>query len=441
MFATTEPEKVLPTILSRCQRFDLRRIPVPLIVEHLPQIARQENVQIDDAALHAIARGAEGGMRDAESALDQLISFCGDKIVEKDVLSMFGLTAQGQILSLAGAILSGEPQTILRDLNDLTQHGKDLGRLLSDLLHHFRNILIYQVSKGDTNLLESSEAGLAVLKDHAARVGTDALTRIMEVLSDCETRLRDAASKKIFLEIALLKAAQMREAVDINALLNQLNDLRPDAGPTPTAAAPATSQAASPAPSKPAASSARRTRTATIEPPPDSASMPAPAPAAAAASPGSPTELSGLWQQLVEAAGKVSPFARSYLLEAHPVAFNGKLFTIGFDPEFSDHISLVDTARNHALLQTKLQELGHPQVQFKFIQAESPLPKASPAPAAAAEPAATVSAAPPAPAPARAEPTAAKTANVSLSVEDFKNDPLIKKALEIFKGQIVEIRA
>src|SRR3954462_12495707 len=106
MFATTEPEKVLPTILSRCQRFDLRRIPAKLIVEHLSYIAKKEGVKIDDAALHAIARGSDGGMRDAESTLDQLISFCGNEIAEADVLSMFGLTAQSQIYSLAKEILA-----------------------------------------------------------------------------------------------------------------------------------------------------------------------------------------------------------------------------------------------------------------------------------------------------------------------------------------------
>src|SRR5213078_2442606 len=104
MFATTDPEKVLPTILSRCQRFDLRRIPTTLIVKHLKDIAGKEKVTIDEAALYAVARGAEGGMRDAESALDQLISFCGEKIEEPDVLSLFGLTAQGQILSVAEGI-------------------------------------------------------------------------------------------------------------------------------------------------------------------------------------------------------------------------------------------------------------------------------------------------------------------------------------------------
>src|SRR5438045_3168534 len=83
MFATTEPEKVLPTILSRCQRFDLRRIPVALIVKHLAHIAKLEKVKVEEAALYAIARGADGGMRDAESAVDQLISFCGENIVEE----------------------------------------------------------------------------------------------------------------------------------------------------------------------------------------------------------------------------------------------------------------------------------------------------------------------------------------------------------------------
>src|SRR3989442_3636649 len=119
MFATTDPEKVLPTILSRCQRFDLRRIPSALITKHLAEIAGKEKVTIDAAALHAIARGADGGMRDAESTLDQLISFCGDKIEEPDVLSMFGLAAQNQILKLSHAVLAGEISIALTPLDEL----------------------------------------------------------------------------------------------------------------------------------------------------------------------------------------------------------------------------------------------------------------------------------------------------------------------------------
>ncbi|MEO7299358.1 MAG: DNA polymerase III subunit gamma/tau, partial [Verrucomicrobiota bacterium] len=219
MFATTEAEKILPTILSRCQRFDLRRIPAKLIVEHLGYIAKKENVIIDDPALHAIARGSDGGMRDAESTLDQLISFCGNEIAEADVLSMFGLTAQSQIYSLAKAILAGEVEPALRELNDLAKQGKDLARLLSELLNHFRNLLIFQVSKGDMRILEVSETEGAVLQEQSAELTSDALTRIMEVFTDCEGKLRDAASKKILIEVALLKAIEARNAVSIDSVL------------------------------------------------------------------------------------------------------------------------------------------------------------------------------------------------------------------------------
>jgi DNA polymerase-3 subunit gamma/tau len=224
MFATTEPEKVLPTILSRCQRFDLRRIPAALIVQHLARIAKLEKVKVDDAALHAIARGAEGGMRDAESTLDQLISFCGDKIEEPDVLSMFGLAAQTQLLALARDVLDANVEPALRQLNELARNGKDLGRLLSDLLNHFRNLLVFQVSRGDLNLIEVSEAEAAALRDQSALADAGALTRIMEVLTDAEGRLRDAGSKQILLEVALLKAIEARTAVDLDSVLKRLQE-------------------------------------------------------------------------------------------------------------------------------------------------------------------------------------------------------------------------
>ena len=107
IFATTDPQKVPLTIISRCQRFDLRRIPAPLIEQHLQFIAGKEKIELDPGAAQAIARGAEGGLRDAESMLDQLVAFCGAKIAEEDVLNIFGFTAQETVSSLCGAILGG----------------------------------------------------------------------------------------------------------------------------------------------------------------------------------------------------------------------------------------------------------------------------------------------------------------------------------------------
>ena len=444
MFATTDPEKVLATILSRCQRFDLRRIPAPLIVQQLTEIAGKEKVQITPEALYAIARGADGGMRDAESTLDQLISFCGDKIEESDVLSMFGLTAQAQILELARAVLAGEIDAALRELDELAKNGKDLGRLLSDLLGHFRNLLIFQVSRGDVSLIESSEAGLASLKEQSALAKVDALTRILEVLAEAELRLRDAASKKILIEVALFKAIDARNAVSVDTVLKRLQDLREGRGGE---AAPAPARSAEPVQpaAKPARTEASFAAPSAATPVAALAETPAAAPIPPAAAASTEDGLEGLWARLIEAVGRASPFARSYLLEAHPVSFAKGLLTIGFDPEFEDHIALVDNARNHTLLQTKLAELGHPNTQIKIIKAEAPAHRPQPAEVkAAAAPAPAV----PAPAPVAqpksahaAPPAKEKLASVPFSKEDFKNDPLIQKALEIFKGEIVEVRA
>src|SRR5204863_7676041 len=141
-------------------------------------------------------------------ALDQLISFCGEKIVEADVLSMFGLTSQAQLLSLTSGLLKGEVQTVLGEFNELAKHGKDLGKFLGDLLQHLRNLLIFQISRGDTRLLEVSESEGATLAEQSALVTSEGLTRIMEVLTQTELGLRDAASKRIFIEVSLIKAIE-----------------------------------------------------------------------------------------------------------------------------------------------------------------------------------------------------------------------------------------
>jgi len=483
MFATTEPEKVLPTILSRCQRFDLRRIPAGLIVKHLSEIAGKENVEIDDAALYAVARGAEGGMRDAESTLDQLISFCGNKIQEPDVLSMFGLAARAQLLSLASAILQGAAAEALRELNDLAKNGKDLSRLLTDLLSHFRNLMIFQYSKGDPSLLDVSEAEAAALAAQSAAAPPESITRIMEVLAEAEGRLREAASKKIFLEITLLKSIEARNTVSIDTVLKKLRQLRGESSGgtagSPTSALPAAAPSPVPAasvpmpaaPAKPAAApfvpaeavlppSALPPQAPAPQPPPvkpatppepayefrlsetaEPAPSPAPAPQAAAEP---AADLEALWSELIEAVGRSSPFLKAYLIESHPVAITANTFTLGFDPVFADHLAYVEHAKNRVILETKLREMGRP-VAVRVVKAETPPHRPHrPRRAAAAEAAPqTAPAANPAPRKSTKPATASAQAPApaSLSKEDFKNDPLIKKALEIFKGTIVEVRS
>jgi DNA polymerase-3 subunit gamma/tau len=164
IFATTEPQKVLPTILSRCQRFDLHRIPANLIAQHLQYIAGNEKITLDPAAAHAIARGAEGGMRDAESMLDQLVAFCGEKIAEADVLNVFGFTSQHTVADLTDKILRGATANAVQLLHDQSESGKDMMKLMSDLIAYLRDLLVYKVKPDaliedvDTELQKSLSA-------------------------------------------------------------------------------------------------------------------------------------------------------------------------------------------------------------------------------------------------------------------------------------------
>ena len=400
IFATTDPQKVLPTILSRCQRFDLRRIPSALLVKHLKKITKEEKVSIDDAALAAIARGAEGGMRDAESTLDQLIAFCGDKIAEKDVLSVFGLVAHEKIAALTDAIIDGDTNAALKTLKDLDEIGKDLQRLLADLLDHYRNLLVLTIGGAEADLIDGPDTELELLKKQAGRIDADAVLRIIDALAGAEGRLRYALSKRIYFEIALVRAIKAREMISLDGVLKKLNALKnqlaaiPDDEPATVPPLPPVLRS----PSAPAAT-----------PPP-----PAPLPTTAAAAAPS---LAEAWAYAVEHLGKVTPLAKTYLIGTQPLSYQAGKLIVGFDPEFADRREFVDTPRNRDILQTKLKEILHTDIALKFEIADSVAP--SPRPAAP----------PPAERPVK-----------STSVGDFKNDPLIKLALEIFKGQIVEIR-
>ena len=396
LFATTEPQKVLPTILSRCQRFDLRRIPANLIVKHLKEIAKKEKVVIDDEALAAIARGAEGGLRDAESTLDQLIAFCGNKIGESDVLSVFGLVAHDQIAALTDAIVDGKTTTALKILKDLDEIGKDLQRLVADLLDHFRNLLVVTLGEEGIASLQLPDSEFALLKAQATRVDSDAVLRIIDALAAAEGRLRYALSKRVFFEIALVKAVKARDMVGIDGLLKRLNELK---GGVPSMPRGSDIPVAKPAQS----------------PPEDRGKNAAP----------TTVSLDEAWAYAVEHLGKVVPIAKSYLVGTQPLGLQGNVLTIRFDPELADRKEFVDRPRNIEVLQAKLKEKLRVDVALKFVVGEGgsasspkgPAP-AQPKPAAGTKP---------------AEPT-------KKNLDDFKNDPLIKKALEIFKGTIVEVR-
>jgi len=230
IFATTEVHKVLPTILSRCQRFDLRRIPSSLICERLRFICDTEKVPISDGALIAIARAADGGMRDAQSLLDQMISFFSasndSQISEEQVLSLFGLTASVEMESLVQAILVNDRGTMITNIYQLANKGKDLEKLLEEVMTFLRGIQICQILPDPTTVIESGAESVTQYQrlGQSARAGV--VQRLLEVLSPVGYTLHSALNKQVYLETILLKAMRVAHAAQVDDVIARLNQIR-----------------------------------------------------------------------------------------------------------------------------------------------------------------------------------------------------------------------
>jgi DNA polymerase-3 subunit gamma/tau len=238
IFATTEGDKVLPTIISRCQRFDLRRIQTPLIVERLRHICEAERVTIDGDALLAVARGAEGGMRDALSALDQLVSFKGGSLTEDDVLAVFGLVSRKSLETLAAAVLTGNMGEILRLVDMFDSAGKDMRRLVVELMEHFRNLLIYHYVRENMANLDATPEQVRTLAEQSLLADSTRVMQIADQLGEMEGRLRYALSVRTLIEMSLIRCARVASTVSLDEILKRLNAIR-TAEPPAAAAAPA----------------------------------------------------------------------------------------------------------------------------------------------------------------------------------------------------------
>lgn len=431
VFATTDVQKVPTTILSRCQRFDLKRIPTALIASHLQMIAGKEGVDLAPAAAETIARGAEGGMRDAESMLDQLVAFCGNTIAEEDVLNIFGFTAHHTVSTLSDHLLAGDASATLAVVHEQAEGGKDLSRLLSDLIAHFRNLLI---AKADPAGLadELSEEQVAGLAEQASRVAMDRLLELIEQFAAAEGRMKWAPNKKMHIEIAVIRAIQTLHQATLTEVLDTLTAMRGGTPPpvlqkpalpvAPVAAKPV----AKPAPAAPKAVeeksvtlAARRQdapAAAVKETPPAPTAPAAPAPATAPAAPAAlgPVDPSAIWPALIQEVRANRPKLRMWVETGALTAIEGDIAHITFPDDQTLSLQHCEERENRAYLETLLSTLAGRSLKAKFEMRSdftvTPVPVA------------------------KAIETKAEAARDPM--EEFKNDALILKALEIFKAEI-----
>ncbi len=239
IFATTEGDKVIPTIVSRCQRFDLRRIQTRDIVSRLEAICAKEGFSADSNALLAIARAAEGGMRDALSSLDQLVSFKGTTIGEEDVLGVFGLVSRSALETLALSILDGDTAGILEAIETFESAGKSMSRVAAELMTHFRNLVVVKALGPKAKALEVHKDQIATLAAQAEKTDAGRLFRICDQLADMQDKLRHVLSVRTLVEMTLIRCSRIAKTMTIDEALRLVrSEMGETKAETPVSPAP-----------------------------------------------------------------------------------------------------------------------------------------------------------------------------------------------------------
>lgn len=423
IFATTEAHKVPATILSRCQRFDLRRISSREIAERLRHIVGAEGLQADDAALDAIARGADGGMRDAQSALDQLLSSCAGGVTEQDVTNIFGLISQRSLADLAGAVARGDASRVLDLVAEFDASGKDLYRVMTDLLAMLRDVVVYALTRRKDHLADLPEAQARALTEQAAALDPSRLLRVVEILVESEGRLRGSLSRRTLLEVILLRACRVAGVASLEELVRQVEQLKnhlgpPDPGsdkkkvveapPVPPAAA------LSPAPARAASGSSAQVAVA-VEP----RRLPGASVLA---------ELRGNWDSVCASIAAVQPLLKGLLVHSWPVELEAGVLAIGLEPRHAPRMQELGAGLQTVAVERYLSRTHGAEFRVRFeLLADAPPAVSVAAPAPQAGP-------PPPPAPARA--------TVSPSADDvrrWREHPSVRQVVEAFNAKIIRV--
>jgi len=382
IFATTEPDKVLPTILSRCQRFDLHRIPANLIAEHLQFIAGKEKITLEPAAAHAVARGAEGGLRDAESMLDQLVAFCGSKISESDVLNVFGFTSEQTVVDLTGRILRGETPEAIDLLHQQSESGKDMMRLMSDLIAYLRDLLVFK-AKPDALKEDVDPDVQKSLAAHADLISTDRLLDLIDQFAGAEGRMKWAPNKNLHFEVAIIKAIQTLGQATLDEVIERLSELRDRKIAPSQKGSASVATGVSPASRNTAAGTTATTtprmeeKATTVDP-------------------------EKIWEHVL---GKIpaKSFLRTLSESVRPIGTDGRNFVLGHAPDDKSKIEALASTNNRRQLETLLNESTGRDWSVKFVAKDGIRPS---------------------------------TADAAKPAESFNDDPLIQEAIELFNARI-----
>ncbi|MBC8017365.1 MAG: DNA polymerase III subunit gamma/tau, partial [Verrucomicrobia bacterium] len=413
IFATTEPHKLPITILSRCQRFDFKRVPVAKIIGRMRQIAEAEGISINDSALALIARKGDGSMRDSLTAFDQVLACCGNSVTDEDVVTLIGAVDRRLLVDISASIFNGDAQGVLAGVKKVDGVGYNMRQFCQELIEHFRHLLVIRSVKKPEEILDLSEAELEELRHHSGSFSALEIQRRLTLLIKADGEMAYASFPRLILEIALLKAATLEPVVPILDLLEKIKTLETNAVHTPALPWDAV---------RPAAVPEQRRQETQRHLAPHSPMTPVP-PAGSAAPPKSaPAHHStahSFWERFVAYVNEKRPALGSVLEHGSPLKQEAGLLEIGF-PEGSYYLSSLQDTESIAEIRGLAAEFSGEDTVI------------------------------------RVKPIVAETGDVPLSLAEKKKSdhdrrqeelrkevaghPVINEALRIFGGAITDIR-
>ena len=393
IFATTEPQKIPDTILSRVQRFDFKRIHVDAVTNHLASISKNEGVTISTDALRLLARAGEGSMRDSQSLLDQVFSAVNGEVSVEDVVEAIGLVDRGLLYSTLEGMVTGDPGQVLEAIEKVYNYGYDLSQFTSDMLELLRNATFARMSESTRAHLDIPADELAQLDDLTNGVPHELLTRLFSAMLDIHDQVSHAARPRIILEMAVARLTSLRAAIPVPDLLEKLNSLerqarhqqprstrRPRQTETTRPAVP--TQAPPPRKTPPPPNAPAQKSQTKSTPKPAAQKSPPPAPEENKAAHGDDSPVTILKQRLAALGGVAKKFSSSEF------SFDGSELTITVDSARSvaaikrlnnndDVIGLLsELFGDGALIQTKLVDLQRKKAEvsplFQQVMDDAP---------------------------------------------------------------------
>ncbi len=352
IFATTHPQKVMPTIISRCQRMDFRRIPVIEIISQLEKIIRAEKADVDRDVLFAVAKSSDGSMRDAESVLDQLISFSHGAVSLKDAISVLGMVEQDVLFSVADKIIQKDPQGALELFNGIIDDGKDPGVFLVNLIEHFRNLMVAKVSKADMKLVDLPQEVCDRLLKQSQRLSLEEIFICFNILVATQDMAKRFDSQRIPLEISLVRLAYNKSSDHSPALDKQAHKTEAHGASPAKQKGFIAEKTEKYSPPKHAHEETLEGRPAEQEKPHMEISL---------------DRVKEVWKNAIDMLAGKKMSVSTYLSEGEPSNIKGNKLTVDFPKNCSLHKESLDRKENRDLVEKVFSELCKSEIRLSFV--------------------------------------------------------------------------